>query len=392
MTVLASWASDPARSKGRLHEEQSKSSAGVERGPRDAYQRDRDRIVHSIAFRRLRHKTQVFLAPDGDHFRVRLTHSLEVAQIGRTIARALGLNEDLTEALCLAHDIGHPPFGHAGEDALKAAMAGAGGFDHNGHTLRTLMRIERAYPRFDGLNLTWETLEGLAKHNGPARHPGWALAEADADAALELNGWASLEAQVAALADDIAYDNHDIDDGLRAGLLDVSQLLAVPLVARGWAGVRAAFPDVSERRQARELVRSQIGVMVNDLIDETRRRIADARIETVADVRAAGHALVSFSDEMRVAERDLKRFMYANLYHHPRQLEAAAAAHQVVAGLFAAFRNDPATLPEEWRERLPTEEPCLSRHIADYVAGMTDRYAVREYLRVVGPVTLPEGF
>ncbi len=392
MSGLASWASDPAHSKGRLHEEQSKSAAGVERGPRDAYQRDRDRIVHSIAFRRLRHKTQVFLAPDGDHFRVRLTHSLEVAQIGRTIARALGLNEDLTEALCLAHDIGHPPFGHAGEDALKAAMQGAGGFDHNGHTLRTLMQIERAYPRFDGLNLTWETLEGLAKHNGPARHPGWALAEADALANFGLDGWSSLEAQVAALADDIAYDNHDIDDGLRAGLLCVDQLLAVPLVASGWDKVRGAFPEVSERRQARELVRSQIGVMVNDLIGETKRRIAEAGVETVADVRTAGRALVAFSDPMRIAERDLKRFMYANLYHHPRQLEAAAAAQQVVSGLFAAFRADPATLPEEWRTRLPVDEPGLSRHIADYIAGMTDRYAVREYCRVVGPVSMPEGF
>mgnify|MGYP001807466827 CR=1 FL=1 len=389
MTALAPWASDPAHSKGRLHEEQSEA---VERGPRDAYQRDRDRIVHSIAFRRLRHKTQVFLAPDGDHFRVRLTHSLEVAQIGRTIARALALNEDLTEAICLAHDIGHPPFGHAGEDALKAAMMHAGGFDHNGHTLRTLMRIERAYPRFDGLDLTWETLEGLAKHNGPIRHPGWALAEADAAAALEMTTWPSLEAQIAALADDIAYDNHDIDDGLRAGLLCVEQLCEVPLFVRGWDRVRATFPEVSERRQARELVRSQIGVMVNDLIAETSRRIAGARIETVADVRAAGRALVGFSDAMREAERDLKRFMYRNLYHHPRQVEAAAAAHQVVAGLFAAFRAAPAELPEEWRVRLPADDPALTRHIADYIAGMTDRYAIREYHRVVGPVTMPEGF
>ncbi len=395
MSDLAPWASRPADSKGRLHEESGKGgvdSPGIERGPRDCYQRDRDRIVHSIAFRRLRHKTQVFLAPDGDHFRVRLTHSLEVAQIGRTIARTLGLNEDLTEALCLAHDIGHPPFGHAGEDALKAALTDTGGFDHNGHTLRTLMRIERAYPRFDGLNLTWETLEGLAKHNGPVRHPGWALAEADGEAALELGTWSSLEAQVAALADDIAYDNHDIDDGLRAGLLRVEQLLEVPLVARGWERVRAAFPEVSERRQARELVRSQIGVMVNDLIAETRRRIAASGVGSVVDVRAAGQALVAFSDEMRTAERDLKRFMYANLYHHPLQLAAAAAAHRVVAGLFDAFRDDPATLPEEWRARLPAEEPELSRHIADYIAGMTDRFAIREYQRVIGPMEMPDGF
>ncbi|MDF2604282.1 deoxyguanosinetriphosphate triphosphohydrolase [Sphingomonas sp.] len=392
MTMLAPWASHPAHSRGRLHKEQSKSGGAGERGPRDDYQRDRDRIVHSIAFRRLRHKTQVFLAPDGDHFRVRLTHSLEVAQIGRTIARALGLNEDLTEALCLAHDIGHPPFGHAGEDALKTAMADAGGFDHNGHTLRTLMRIERAYPRFDGLNLTWDTLEGLAKHNGPARHPGWALRQADEEAQLELDTYASLEAQVAALADDIAYDNHDIDDGLRAGLLCVDQLLAVPLVASGWDRVRSLFPDVSERRQARELVRSQIGVMVNDLIAETKARIASSGVESVDDVRAAGRALVAFSDQMRIAERDLKRFMYANLYHHPRQLEAADAAHRIVAGLFAALRADPALLPDEWRSTLPCDEPGLSRHIADYIAGMTDRYAVREYTRVIGPIDMPEGF
>ena len=210
MSARAPWASDPARSKGRRHAEQT----GTTRGPRDDFQRDRDRIIHSISFRRLRHKTQVFMAPDGDHFRVRLTHSLEVAQIGRTIARVLGLNEDLTEALCLAHDIGHPPFGHAGEDALKIALADAGGFDHNGHTLRALTLIERPYPRWNGLNLTWETLEGLAKHNGPVRHPGWALREADAQFPLDLTSHASLEAQVAAIADDIAYDNHDIDDGL----------------------------------------------------------------------------------------------------------------------------------------------------------------------------------
>ncbi|SFP73726.1 deoxyguanosinetriphosphate triphosphohydrolase [Sphingomonas rubra] len=385
--MTASYAADPAASRGRLHPEEREL-----RGPRDAFQRDRDRIIHSISFRRLRHKTQVFMAPDGDHFRVRLTHSIEVAQIGRAIARALGLNEDLTEALCLAHDIGHPPFGHAGEDALKAAMAGAGGFDHNGHTLRVLTDLERPYPRWDGLNLTWETLEGLAKHNGPVRHPGWALAEVDARQPLDLAGWSSLEAQVAAIADDIAYDNHDIDDGLRAGLLTLDQLLSVPLVARTWAAVEARYPGVARDRLARELVRSQIGVMVNDLIAETRARIAVSGIGTAADVRAAGRALVGFSDGLRVEERDLKRFMYANLYHHPVQLAAAAAADGVVSGLFAAFRDDPAALPDEWRERLPADEPWRSRHVADFIAGMTDRYAVTQYRRVVGPVELPEGF
>ncbi|MGA1798780.1 deoxyguanosinetriphosphate triphosphohydrolase [Sphingomonas sp. 4RDLI-65] len=388
MSDRAPWSSDPARSKGRLQKEQN----GSVRGPRDAFQRDRDRIIHSISFRRLRHKTQVFMAPDGDHFRVRLTHSLEVAQIGRTIARTLALNEDLTEALCLAHDIGHPPFGHAGEDALKAALTGQGGFDHNGHTLRTLMTIERPYPLWNGLNLTWETLEGLAKHNGPVRHPGWALAAADAEFPLALTSFSSLEAQVAAIADDIAYDNHDIDDGLRAGLLTLDQMLAVPLVARGWDDVRRRFPDVPPTRLVGELVRTQIGTMVNDLIAETQQRIVASGVNSVEDVRAAGQCLVGFSPEMREAERDLKRFMYANLYHHPRQLAAADAAHGIVSGLFAVYRDDPATMPDEWRERLPADDPDRSRHIADFIAGMTDRYAVSRYRELVGPIDLPDGF
>ncbi|KEY98939.1 deoxyguanosinetriphosphate triphosphohydrolase, partial [Sphingomonas sp. BHC-A] len=262
MTLLAPYASHPGRSRGRLHAE----PGGEVRGPRDMFQRDRDRIIHSIAFRRLRHKTQVFVSPDGDHFRVRLTHSLEVAQIGRTTARTLGLNEDLTEALCLAHDIGHPPFGHAGEDALEAALDAHGGFDHNAHTLRTLMLLESPYPLFRGLNLSWEMLEGLAKHNGPVTRPGWAMREVDALFPLDLASHASLEAQLAAIADDIAYDNHDIDDGLRAGLLTLDQLLSVPLVKGCWDRVRARYPDVAQDRLLRELVREQIGVMANDLI------------------------------------------------------------------------------------------------------------------------------
>ena len=388
MRPLAPWASDPERSRGRLYEEQSVSA----RGPRDAFQRDRDRIIHSISFRRLRHKTQVFMAPDGDHFRVRLTHSLEVAQIGRTIARTLALNEDLTEALCLAHDIGHPPFGHAGEKALSAALADAGGFDHNGNTLRALMWIDSPYPRLRGLNLSWETLEGLAKHNGPVIRPGWALAEADAMFPLELTHWSSLEAQVAAIADDIAYDNHDIDDGLRAGLLTLDQLLEVPLVARNWAGARARFEGVAPERLTGELIRSQIGVMVNDLIAETQRLVAKHHIESADDVRAADRCLAAFSPRLREEERDLKRFMYANLYYHPRQLEAADAAETIVAGLFAAYRDSPERMPEEWATRLPAEEPWRSRHIADFIAGMTDRYAVSRYRECVGQVDLPEGF
>ncbi len=388
MPDLAPYASDPRFSRGRLHPEDEATA----RGPRDAFQRDRDRIVHSISFRRLRHKTQVFLAPDGDHFRVRLTHSIEVAQIGRTIARALGLNEDLTEALCLAHDIGHPPFGHAGEDALKAALAGQGGFDHNGNTLRALTGIDSPYPRFPGLNLTWETLEGLAKHNGPVTAPEWALAKADAEFPLELATFASLEAQVAAIADDIAYDNHDIDDGLRAGLLSLDQLFAVPMIAARWDQCRARFPDVPAARLTGELIRGQIGGMVNDLIDTSRAAIADAGIRSPDDARHAGRALIDFSDAMRDDERGLKRFMYASLYHHPLQLAAAEQARIVVAGLFAAYHADPALMPDTWPARLPSEEPWRSRHIADFIAGMTDRYAVARYREVVGPIDLPEGF
>ena len=305
MMAHASYACRPDDSRGRLHPE----PGGETRGPRDIFQRDRDRIIHSIAFRRLRHKTQVFIAPDGDHYRVRLTHSLEVAQIGRTIARALGLNEDLTEALCLAHDIGHPPFGHAGEDALEVTLADAGGFDHNAHCLRILMLLESPYPRFPGLNLSWDMLEGLAKHNGPVTRPNWAMQELDVLFPLELESWPSLEAQVAAIADDIAYDNHDIDDGLRAGMLSLDQICEVPIVRHGWDKVRARYPDIEEGRLHRELVRDQIGVMVNDVIETSRANIAESGVESVSDVRAAGRALIGFSPEIEAQEQELTRFM-----------------------------------------------------------------------------------
>lgn len=354
------------------------------RGPRDIFQRDRDRIIHSIAFRRLRHKTQVFVAPDGDHYRVRLTHSLEVAQIGRTIARALGLNEDLTEALCLAHDIGHPPFGHAGEDALEEALKPYGGFDHNAQTLRTLTLLESPYPRWQGLNLSWELLEGLAKHNGPVANPGWALAAVNAQMDLSLASFASLEAQIASVADDIAYDNHDIDDGIRAGLLSLDQLLELPFVAKRWDAIRATYPDVKPRRLIGELTRSQIGWMVNDVIEATQARLAETGVQTVDDVRNAGKAIGGFSAEVAEQERALKKFMYANLYHHPSQVHAADEARLIVKDLYAAYRGRSALLPEEWRETLPLEEPEHSRHIADFLAGMTDRYAQKQHRAIFG--------
>ena len=413
----APYASDPAQSRGREFVEDRLGA----RGPRSEFQRDRDRILHSIAFRRLAGKTQVFIAPDGEHYRVRLTHSLEVAQIGRVIARALALDEDLTEALCLAHDIGHPPFGHAGEDALQASLEARGGFDHNEHCLRTVMRLDSPYCGHAGLNLSWEVLEGLAKHNGPITQPGWALEALDEAFPLDLAKQPSLEAQIGrtiaralgldedltealclahdighppfghageeALADDIAYDNHDIDDGLRAGFLDLDQLLELDFVADQWAAIENRFHGASRPAMLRELVRSQIGLMVNDLIETTRANLTG--VDSVEDIRTAGRPLAAFSPAMAEQERALKRFMYANLYHHEQQRATAERARGVIARLYAAYAQDPALLPDGWRVTQPEGEPGRSRHTADFIAGMTDRYAIDSYRRIFG--TTPEG-
>ncbi|MFC7536607.1 deoxyguanosinetriphosphate triphosphohydrolase [Sphingomonas sp. GCM10030256] len=387
MTLLKDLAATPDRSRGRAFRE----GAAGPRGPRDCFQRDRDRIIHSVAFRRLRHKTQVFVAPDGDHFRVRLTHSIEVAQIGRTIARVLGLNEDLTEALCLAHDLGHPPFGHAGEDALTTALAPWGGFDHNGHSLRLVTCLETPYPEFDGLNLTWETLEGLAKHNGPAISPGWALAEADHAFGLALHTWPSLEAQVAALADDIAYDNHDIDDGLRSGVLRFEELLEVPLVARHWAAMEARHPGLPLDRKLRALVRDQIGTMVGDLIAETQRRVNAIGVATIDQVRDCGQPLVGLSEALAAEERDLKRFLYARLYNAPPLQPIRHEAERIVTNLAQAYLAEPRLLPDGW-SHMDAEETQRARDIADYIAGMTDPFAIRRHEELVGPVRLPDRF
>lgn len=379
----APYAADPLRHGGR---EFAVGGAGIEpgerRGPRSEFQRDRDRIVHSMSFRRLKSKTQVFIAPEGDHYRTRLTHSLEVAQIGRVLARALGLDEDLTEALCLAHDLGHPPFGHAGEDALCEALAPYGGFDHNAHALRTVMRLESPYPAHDGLNLTWDLLEGLAKHNGPVTAPGWALGELDAAFPLRLESWPSLEAQIAAVADDIAYDNHDIDDGLRAGFLDLDQLLALDFLADQWRVVEKRFPRGARDRLMRELVRDQIGLMVNDVLAHTRKGVGG--LASVEEVRGAGRQLAGFSPAMAAQERRLKDFMYQELYYHPEQTAAAARAREVVARLFAAYCEDARLMPPEWQARLPAENPQRARVIADFIAGMSDRFAIESYARIYG--------
>ncbi|MEO0062959.1 MAG: Deoxyguanosinetriphosphate triphosphohydrolase [Pseudomonadota bacterium] len=379
----APYAADPAKSRGR---EFRQDLQGV-RGPRSEFQRDRDRIIHSIAFRRLAGKTQVFIAPDGDHYRVRLTHSLEVAQIGRVVARALGLDEDLAEALCLAHDIGHPPFGHAGEDALAAATALQGGYDHNEHCLRVLMRLDSPYPGHPGLNLSWEMLEGLAKHNGPVSRPGWALQELDAAFPLDLARFASLEAQVAALADDIAYDNHDIDDGLRAGFLQLDDLLTLDFVADQWHAVERRYPHQPHETLLRELVRGQIGLMVNDLIETTRANAAGAL--SVEDVRGAGRVMAAFSPAMAAQERQLKAFLYDRLYLHAEQRGTAERARDVIAQLYAAYHRQPERLPASWRRGLPMEEPARSRYIADFIAGMTDHYAIEQYRMIYNSV--PEG-
>ncbi|MGI8611698.1 MAG: deoxyguanosinetriphosphate triphosphohydrolase [Sphingomicrobium sp.] len=389
MMLPQALAAHPKRSRGRARPEHDQGP----RGPRDIFQRDafsrdRDRIIHSVAFRRLRHKTQVFIAPDGDHFRVRLTHSLEVAQIGRTIARALGLNEDLTEALCLAHDLGHPPFGHGGEDALTAALADAGGFDHNAHTLRIVTRLETPYADFDGLNLSWEALEGLAKHNGPVTDPNWAMAEANAEFDLELGSWPGLEAQVAAIADDIAYDNHDIDDGLRAGIIELDELVALPMSARHWQAIGERHLDIAPDRRQRALVRDQIGTMVGDVLDETRRRVAEAGVETIDEVRAASRPLVAFSAALAEEERALKAFLTGRLYNSQQLVPVRNEAQRVVANLAAAFRAEPESLPEAWRSE--AGETAQLRRIGDFIAGMTDRFAIARHEELVGPVNLPD--
>lgn len=385
MSLPPRVAANPDHSRGRLHFEDSSGP----RGPRDIFQRDRDRIVHSVAFRRLRHKTQVFVAPDGDHYRVRLTHSIEVGQIGRTIARALGLNEDLTEALCLAHDLGHPPFGHAGEDALDGALADAGGFDHNAQTIRIVAKLENPYPGFDGLNLSWEMLEGLAKHNGPVRAPSWALAEANADFDLELGTWPGLEAQVAAIADDIAYDNHDIDDGLRAGLLRIDELVELPIVKRLWEPIGERYPGIGIEKRQRALVRDMIGTMVGDVLVETQRRVRETGVETIEEVRAAGRPLAGFSQSLAAEERELKRFLYSRLYDLPELRPVREEAQRVVADLAQTYRRNAELLPEDWRGG--GDEVLRLRTIGDFIAGMTDRFAIARHEELVGPVSLPAG-
>ncbi len=381
----AVFASDPAVSRGRLHDEPASPS-------RSEFQRDRDRIIHADAFRRLKQKTQVFIAHEGDHYRTRLTHSLEVSQIARSAARSLGLDEDLAEALALAHDIGHPPFGHAGETALDEAMAPYGGFDHNAQALRVLTKLEHKYPEFDGLNLTWETLEGVIKHNGPLIGPKVkikdlpaAFLEYESLQSLELETYAGPEAQVAALADDVAYNNHDIQDGLRAGLFSLEDLLDVPLAGPKVREVMKQYPDVERSRIISESVRRLISLWLADLVAEFSRRAEAAGPKSAAEVRALDAPLGAFSDEIEEAQKPLRKFLFEQMYRHHKVNRMMSQARRIVHELFELFLTEPNTLPPPWRDRASGKGDDMAgraRVVCDYIAGMTDTYAIEEHRKL----------
>lgn len=385
---LAPYAAHPANSRGRLFDEQGSAH-------RSPFQRDRDRIIHSSAFRRLKHKTQVFVEHEGDYYRTRLTHSIEVAQIARTIARTLRLNEDLAEAVALAHDLGHTPFGHTGEDALAECMAAYGGFDHNAQALKIVTVLECHYAAFDGLNLTWEALEGIAKHNGPL------IASADASTDglpgaittynqrhdLELHTQAGGEAQVAALSDDIAYTNHDLHDGLQAGLLDIDEIQGLPIIGPCFAVIDKQWPDLAPSRRRHEALRRVFGVMVEDVLVQSADRIKSCGAETVEDLRALPDPVVAFSEETAIALAEIKAYLFKNMYRHYRVKRMRQKAVKVVHDLFEILMNDPGVLPDEWREdaRSAEDEVLRARIVADYIAGMTDRFALHEHRVLTDP-------
>ncbi|MGV6802483.1 MAG: deoxyguanosinetriphosphate triphosphohydrolase [bacterium] len=390
---LVPYAARAEKTRGRLHEE-------AESATRTPFQRDRDRIIHAVAFRRLMHKTQVFIAHEGDHFRTRLTHSLEVAQIARSLARMMQLDEDLAECLALAHDLGHSPFGHTGEDVLAECMAPYGGFDHNAQTLRILTKLEKRHAAFDGLNLTWETLEGVVKHNGPLQG---ALAERLSEAGeikpltplpaalteyaqmhdLWLETFPGLEAQIAALADDIAYNNHDVDDGLRAGVFTLEEALHVPVIGEAIATCRQRFPDTDQNRLIAEAVSEMIGRMVRDVAAETQARLAVLAPKTADDIRQAERAVVAFSDDMHVKVSELRTFLWQKMYRHWKVNRARSHAKRVTRDLFDLFMSEPEVLPPEWHRVLNFDDDAKkARAICDYIAGMTDRFALLEHKRL----------
>jgi dGTPase len=386
--MLAPYACLPDASRGRLHPERVSSF-------RSPFQRDRDRIIHSSAFRRLKHKTQVFVEHEGDYYRTRLTHTIEVAQVARTIAGVLGLNTDLAEAVALAHDLGHTPFGHTGEDALGALMAGYGGFDHNAQALRIVTRLERHYADFDGLNLTWEALEGIAKHNGPvtgpnARHPDaplpYALAEVNAAWDLELDTHASAEAQVAAIADDVAYSHHDLHDGLRSGLFDEADLMDLPVTGPAFAEVDRLYPGLDRMRRRHEALRRVFGRMVEDVIAVAQNRLLAAQPGSVDDIRRMGTTVIRFSKPLYQELKAIRSFLFHRMYRAPSVMVERARVTDVINSLFPLFMAQPALLPAEWQADVARagDETALARIVADYVAGMTDRFALQEHARLVG--------
>jgi dGTPase len=385
----APYACDPDQSRGRLFAEPPSKT-------RSPFRRDCDRVIHSTAFRRLKHKTQVFVFHEGDHYRTRLTHSLEVAQIARALARQLGLDEDLTETLALAHDLGHPPFGHAGERALDACLQAHGGFDHNAQTLRVLTALEHRYPEFDGLNLTWESLEGIVKHNGPLTDRSGApvgrycdrgvpigIAEYVKTYDLELSSFASLEAQVAAIADDIAYDAHDIDDGLRAGLFAVDDLKVMPLAAEIIAEIGRHYPDLDDARRGAEFVRELISYLISAVFAEAKKRLQAAQPQSAHAVRNQAEALIAFPSQVEQEEADIKAFLKQHMYRHSRVMRVMGEAEQILFDLFARYHRSPRDLPAEWLEGTQAEtEPERARRIGNFIAGMTDRFALIEHQRL----------
>ncbi len=378
--MLEKYASIPADTRGRLYPEEESAF-------RSCFQRDRDRIIHASAFRRLKHKTQVFVEHEGDYFRTRLTHSIEVAQVARTIAGALGLNGELTEAVALAHDLGHTPFGHTGEDALADCMAPYGGFDHNAQAIRIVTSLERHYAEWDGLNLTWETLEALAKHNGPVTGDlPYALAEYNARHDLDLGTYASAEAQVAALSDDIAYNNHDLQDGLRAELFTDDDICALPIIGDCYAEVDALYPDLGSYRRRHEALRRVFGVMVSDVINESRRLIAALDPQRVEDVRAAGAPVVQFSAPLWADLKEIRAFLFARMYRAPSVVKMRERVTGVVMDLFPLYLSQPEHLPRHWKGDIAaaTDRTALARVVADYIAGMTDRFALQEHERLIG--------
>ena len=378
---LASYACRPDQTMGRIHDE-------PESAHRTPFQRDRDRIIHASAFRRLKYKTQVFVYHEGDHYRTRLTHTLEVAQIARSLARALMINEDLAETVALAHDLGHTPFAHMGEDFLSACMKPYGGFDHNDQSLRVLTTLERKYPRWNGLNLTWETLEGVVKHNGPVEgHPHIAVKELQKQTDLRLKTYASLEAQVAALSDDIAYNNHDVEDGLRAGMFRLEELADITLMREALENIEKEYGDLTERYKTQEMVREMIGAMVNDALYESRRRIAQLQASDPDDIRNAGMPMIAFSDGMYEKVQELRGFLFQRMYHHYTIKRIGHKVERIIIDLFTAFMGNYELLSDSWQKRViegggDKDNKVLARIVCDYIAGMTDRYAIREHERL----------